>query len=428
MALDLVQRYNAPDLAVQVDSGARSILPGTNISFSVDPVTGAITINNTGGAGTVTSVGASGSTGLTIGGTNPVTTSGTITFTLSANLQGWSGISPTTGVGGPYVMKAGDTMTGTLNGTVVSMSGNITAGGTVQANNGIMRAQGFSGAADSGVYYFGDAALDNWIYKQSGSNAFLFRFGSPAVQATLNASGTIVTTTGQMNMASAIGFGSSVAASNTDVTRHIALYGTTYGFGITGNRLNYIIPSTASHRFIVGGVDIASIDNTNGLVTAGVNLQVTNGDIYTYRSGGTTGVIFLNSTATRYLYYDGTKYILNSASVEVGGEVRDIIGNVREIPQVISNASANFALSDAGKHKIKNNSTAYTYTIATNATVAFPIGTAITVANPGNTTNNITIAVAGGVTLYRNGTLGGFTVAPGFMVTLLKIGTDHWMA
>lgn len=121
MALDLVQRYNAPDLAVQVDSGARSILPGTNISFTVDPATGAITINAPGAlGGTVTSVGASGSTGLTIGGVNPVTTSGVITFTLSANLQGWSGISPTTGVGGPYVLKAGDTMTGQLVMTTVA--------------------------------------------------------------------------------------------------------------------------------------------------------------------------------------------------------------------------------------------------------------------------------------------------------------------
>src|SRR5690606_1570046 len=46
-----------------------------------------------GGSGTVTSVGASGSTGLTVGG-SPVTSSGTLTFTLSANLQSWSAIAP----------------------------------------------------------------------------------------------------------------------------------------------------------------------------------------------------------------------------------------------------------------------------------------------------------------------------------------------
>jgi len=49
MALDLVQRYNTRDLAVQVDSGARTVLPGTNVTFSTDPVTGEITINASGG-------------------------------------------------------------------------------------------------------------------------------------------------------------------------------------------------------------------------------------------------------------------------------------------------------------------------------------------------------------------------------------------
>lgn len=46
-----------------------------------------------GGGGTVTSVATSGSTGLTVGG-GPITGSGTLTFTLSANLQSWSGIAP----------------------------------------------------------------------------------------------------------------------------------------------------------------------------------------------------------------------------------------------------------------------------------------------------------------------------------------------
>lgn len=185
MALYLVQRYKAPDLAIQVDSGARTILPGTNVTFTTDPVTGAITINGApGGSGTVTSVGLAaptgftvsgspvttsgtltfsytagyvgyttaeqtklagiapgatantgtvtsvnhtGSTGLTIGGTNPITSSGTTTFTLSANLQAWSAITTaskydssnpsgyiTSAALAPYVLKAGDTMSGAL--------------------------------------------------------------------------------------------------------------------------------------------------------------------------------------------------------------------------------------------------------------------------------------------------------------------------
>lgn len=48
--------------------------------------------NYTANTGTVTSVGMTGSTGLTIGGA-PITTAGTITATLSANLQAWSAVT-----------------------------------------------------------------------------------------------------------------------------------------------------------------------------------------------------------------------------------------------------------------------------------------------------------------------------------------------
>jgi len=45
-----------------------------------------------------------------------------------------------------------------------------------------------------------------------------------------------------------------------------------------------------------------------------------NGDIYSYRSGGTTGVIFLSSSATRYLYWDGTTYSMPGGQLDVNGQ------------------------------------------------------------------------------------------------------------
>lgn len=43
------------------------------------------------------------------------------------------------------------------------------------------------------------------------------------------------------------------------------------------------------------------------------------GDIYAYRSGGATGVVYLNSSGTRYLYNDGTKYYLNGQALDING-------------------------------------------------------------------------------------------------------------
>lgn len=54
-------------------------------------------------------------------------------------------------------------------------------------------------------------------------------------------------------------FGSGVASSNTDLTRHVNLYNGQYGFAITGNRLNYNVPISSSHVMIVNTVDKFSV-------------------------------------------------------------------------------------------------------------------------------------------------------------------------
>lgn len=61
-----------------------------------------------------------------------------------------------------------------------------------------------------------------------------------------------------------------------------------------------------------------------GVAAAGYALLIGatfTGDITTYRAGApTTGVIYLgNNSGNRYLYYDGTRYILNGAGLNVGG-------------------------------------------------------------------------------------------------------------
>lgn len=84
---------------------------GTGVAFSGG------TLSATGSGGTVTSVGVTGSSGLVVGGA-PVTTSGTITLTLDAKLQGLVGLTGTT---------AKDTFvtlgpTGTVGGIAVATS------------------------------------------------------------------------------------------------------------------------------------------------------------------------------------------------------------------------------------------------------------------------------------------------------------------
>lgn len=286
MALDLVQRYNAPDLAVQVDSGARAILPGTNISFSVDPITGAITINGIGGAGTVTSVGATGSTGLTVGG-SPITTAGVLTFTLSANLQGWSGIAP--GTLGNYVLKAGDTMTGQLfmNTTAIPlrMRSPTTTNGSANFDIG----QNTSGVA-------GDN--NGFVVARVGGIDFY----------TANTARGQMTAAGDLNWSSTITAAGTVTSGQTFQSGSVNVVLATTGAGGIFLRPNGAGSATGQTTINSGG-----LMTVGGGVSASGNIIANVGDMYSYRTGGTTGVIFLTSGATRYLYYNGTSYEMPSA-------------------------------------------------------------------------------------------------------------------
>jgi hypothetical protein len=87
-------------------------------------------------------------------------------------------------------------------------------------------------------------------------------------------------------MSGGLSFGSSVASSTTDLSRHVDLYGGTYGFGVTGSSLNYNIPAGV-HNFNVTGVSRASIGI--GGITA-TNLSGTNtGDQTITLTGDVTG-------------------------------------------------------------------------------------------------------------------------------------------
>lgn len=95
------------------------------------------------------------------------------------------------------------------------------------------------------------------------------------------------------------------------------------------------------------------------------------------------------------------------------------------IPLNVQNATYTFALADNNRAVIKNNTTAYTWTIPLESTVAFPDGAAITIINDSGT-GAVTISPTGGVTLVAGGTTGSFTLAVNESRTLHKVGTNRW--
>ncbi len=99
------------------------------------------------------------------------------------------------------------------------------------------------------------------------------------------------------------------------------------------------------------------------------------------------------------------------------------------VPQNTQSAAYTLALADAGKHIYhpSADTTARTWTIPANASVAFPLGTAITLVND-TSAGVLTIAITTDTLVFAGaGSTGSRTLAANGMATLLKVGATRWL-
>jgi hypothetical protein len=133
------------------------------------------------------------------------------------------------------------------------------------------------------------------------------------------------------------------------------------------------------------------------------------------------GLIVSSATGSAQLVVRGDGIV---QAIDQGGTLQDV--GWRDIPQVLQNSSASFALSDRGKAWYTTTS-AVTYTIPANASVAFPIGTTIVVINDSG--GNIFLAITTDTLAWLQGgsTAGGTrTIAAGSVVTIQKVAATRW--
>jgi hypothetical protein len=120
-------------------------------------------------------------------------------------------------------------------------------------------------------------------------------------------------------------------------------------------------------------------------------------------------------------------------SLPVGGDILNSDGYsvIKSIPQNQQSSYSNYTLqlSDAGKHVYKDEGDGYGVEVPTNASVAFAVGTVVTIVSGNSWTY---IYPADGMTTEvwgagYNTTSSSFYIPENSMATLLKIGTDKWM-
>ena len=187
------------------------------------------------------------------------------------------------------------------------------------------------------------------------------------------------------------------------------------GYSAAASAVNHIEFANAPTG---NAVSISSVgDDTNisiDVVPKGTgSLQISGVDVLPVSGLSTIGANSFDQTVDRIMMYD------DSASAHKAVLLQDLGITI------VSEASAQtFALGDANTMQKSTSASAVTWTIPTNASVAFEIGTAIQVYQEG--AGQVTIAADGGVTLRSPN--GAKTNQQYGVACISKVAADEWVA
>ena len=161
-----------------------------------------------------------------------------------------------------------------------------------------------------------------------------------------------------------------------------------------------------------------------GTASAATNLSGGIASQIPYQSGANTTVFLANGTSGQVLTSNGT----SAPSWTSAGNATTNIGFLN-IPQNSQSANYTLTLADSGDQIFhpSADTTARTWTIPANSSVAFPIGTAITFINQ-NGAGVITIAITSDtMRLAGAGTTGNRTLAANGIATAIKVTSTEWI-
>ena len=161
-----------------------------------------------------------------------------------------------------------------------------------------------------------------------------------------------------------------------------------------------------------GGTSASTARSSLSAASSGANSDITS-------LTGLTTALSLGQGGT-----GGTTVATAATSLQGTGLDSNAVG-FRTVPQNIQSISYVTVAADSGKH-IFTSTGSITFTIAANASVAYPIGTAITFVN--TNASSISIAITSDtMTLAGTTTTGTRTLAQNGVATALKVGATSWL-
>ena len=236
-----------------------------------------------------------------------------------------------------YVLKAGDTMTGALIIDSVPLGSLFILNNPAGTFNN--RLEGRKTGITRWSLDLGSSVAEN--ASNAGSDFVIYRYANNGT--TWNKAMQINRADGYMTLGSGLGFGSFAFDATTDLknlSRHIALYGTTFGFSVTGSTLNYHVSAGSKHDFHVDGVNKFSIQAT----TSYLNTNLTMTGLLTVNTGIALSSAYLSCP-------EGSKIQFNSASMFISStankNIRYDVGDTAEHGMWV-NGTKEFWVSSAG--------------------------------------------------------------------------------
>ena len=230
-----------------------------------------------------------------------------------------------------------------------------------------------------------------------------------------------------------------VSFSSADVT--LTLTNTNASQAARHVRLNLTGTSGGARNLILGSgcqIDKPYIIN-NGLADT-VTVKNTTGTGVAVPAGKTMWV-FNNGTNVVDVTTHITSLTLGSALPTGSGGIGTTTGSLvnctvdgtelvgyRNVPQNSQSTAYTLVLADAGKHIFHpaSDNNARTFTIPANASVPYPLGTALTFVNMA--VANVTIAINSDTLLFSpSGTTGSRTLATNGIATCMKISSTQWL-
>ena len=323
-------------------SATITTLSGTNVTYPNANFTSASITNLALTSLTLANLSITSANVTTLTGTNLTYTSGTVTnlnstsaniTTLTGTTFGTTATTQIRGASADITTITGTTIGALASSTISGISGNITNLNSTSANITTLTGTTFGTTATTQLRG-ASADITTLTGTTFGTTATTNLRGLSAQITTLTATSSNITTLTGTNLTYTSGTITNLAATSITVTNTPAFVGNgtltmnVSGTGLSGSQTftanqssnaTFTVTSNATSANTASAIvarDASGNFSMGYLTSTGATFT---GDITTYRTGGTSGVIYFGTSGTRYLYYDGSSYAMPGANLFVNG-------------------------------------------------------------------------------------------------------------